>query len=468
MSIGTTANYGRVMDFTKNPIARGITSFVDTGNLIIQRRRTPCSKHVVWPKHYLQVRIFPCRNTSTSTREFSYRWPAEGIDIIPDNPSSTAFAEHTPIELGRTLSAVLNKRRKPILPLRNSGKAKNPDAVLPDEHLVQVEESVGNLPGLSSKSQEPKSPYRTELLHLLRALLRQCTYLPDPSARSYLHSHVLSRFRGNPKKHTPSTRKASLSQLKTARKALIYLQRANAGHTQHLTKVLEMTYGRVGKRRHELLGPIKIPTKTNTTTEGQHILTSQTSSDIANITPQLAALIRSQLKRKDTVFPRQSLKSLHPKIPAQNAWSRPMPLKRVRNIKKRWYAEALDRTMPPLPLPERNRLRSLASGEALWSGPIPRRKGRQLKAADDAGLRSHMTKKGGISRPHALTPRFMRRLWGKLLAQCPVLVEDERKKEGLHVLWSDVQKEREIGVVPATGGMMKMFEGVDARGRIMR
>jgi hypothetical protein len=34
-----------------------------------------------------------------------------------------------------------------------------------------------------------------EVLHTLRALLRECTYLPDAQARSHLSQHILSRFR---------------------------------------------------------------------------------------------------------------------------------------------------------------------------------------------------------------------------------------------------------------------------------
>lgn len=33
------------------------------------------------------------------------------------------------------------------------------------------------------------------VLHIFRALLRQCTYLPDPAARQYMHRHIVSRFR---------------------------------------------------------------------------------------------------------------------------------------------------------------------------------------------------------------------------------------------------------------------------------
>ncbi|KAL9104293.1 MAG: hypothetical protein Q9163_000734 [Psora crenata] len=331
-------------------------------------------------------------------------------------------------------------------------------------------------PGRPVRQKTPGDPQRPVILHLFRSLLRQCTYLPDPAARKYLRRHVTSRFRNTRRRNsllTHSVRNSHPQQtapslVKAARKALLYLYRANAGHPQHLGKILEMTYGRIGKRRHELLEVLKTPFNKNLAGQGEDNAKYppfRPKRDVSDVTPQFTLLMRSQSKRKETLFSRQPMKQLRPVIPEKNIWGRPMPLKRVRNIKKRWYAEALHRTMPPLPLEQWERLRRLASGEERWEGPVPRRKGGS--GEDEVGGRSYLTDRG-MSRPHTITPRFMRRLWGKILAQCPALKEDEKKSHLWRVLWANVQKERDVGMRPATRGCMDMFAGVNENGKVSR
>ena len=115
----------------------------------------------------------------------------------------------------------------------------------------------------------------------------------------------------------------------------------------------------------------------------------------------------------------------------------PMPQKRIANMTSEWYAKTLDRTLVPLPEKEWNRLRHLALGTVKFEGPIPRRplasshqqpELSALKLAlgvsplDNPRSIVHM-----LSKPvhgHAFTPRFMRRLWASVFAQCPVMTWD--------------------------------------------
>src|SRR5437667_8780473 len=107
-------------------------------------------------------------------------------------------------------------------------------------------------------------------IHLLRALLRQCRYLPDPLARTYVAQHIMSRYhvyhppktpislRGSTKESVrpnnfPPSSKRQKKLLRDARKALSTLARANDGLVKPLTKVLLHAYGRIGKRRRQLL-----------------------------------------------------------------------------------------------------------------------------------------------------------------------------------------------------------------------
>lgn len=93
---------------------------------------------------------------------------------------------------------------------------------------------------------------QTKSIHLLRALLRESTYLPDAVARQYFRNYVVSRFKAyQPKQNATSSPAVQLldkyrhrnfkrrqlsiilertSKLqKKAQKGLYYLRRANQG-----------------------------------------------------------------------------------------------------------------------------------------------------------------------------------------------------------------------------------------------
>ena len=316
---------------------------------------------------------------------------------------------------------------------------------------------------------------REEAIHIFRALLRESTYLPDQAARDVIRRQISLKFRKDrwKRRRTVDPQRRPLAEqsirpsLKGAQDALRYLQRANAGHTRQLSSILSMTYGRTRDRRHELLLALKSPPPSDRPSDSDSIdLADRSDSDwgSANISPPLDALIRSQAKRDGSAQPRGSLRLVAPEVPDQNAWCRPLPLKRVENIEKRWLAESLHRVMPPLPADEWERLRRLASGEGVWSGAVPRRKGRVADVMD-AGASSHMTE-AGISRPHALTPRYMRRLWSNVLSQCPKL-EMEGTKSGWKVEWADVENQRDVGLKAKTTLNMAMFRGVNSKGKMV-
>lgn len=321
------------------------------------------------------------------------------------------------------------------------------------------------------------------ILHVFRALLRQCTYLPDPAARQYLRGHIVSRFRDyHPRSTFPfSSRRhksAALVQqrlpslLRTARRGLIFLRRANDGHMRHLGKILAMTYGRVGKRRHELLKDLKIPDVPPDQVAIEK-LSEPGNQAVPHPSEQLLALIKSQAKRRLTHFSRSNTPRPKLEIPEENSWGRPMPIKRVRNFKRRWYAESLDRIMPPLPEPEWDRLRLRASGQSRWEGPIPRRK--WAGGPDDEG-QTHLVGervkgdyKGSCSNPHTITSRYMRRLWTKISVQCPLMRLNPARKSGWDVLWGDIQGHdtTRFALGDRFGGGHDMFGGVDENGRVL-
>ena len=322
------------------------------------------------------------------------------------------------------------------------------------------------------------------VLHLFRALLRQCTYLPDPAARLYMHGHIVSRFRDyHPRSTLPiSSRRHKSSALvqqrlpsllRTARRGLVYLRRANDGHIRHLGKILAMTYGRVGKRRHQLLYDLKIPDIPVDQAAIEKLLEPENQA-VPHPSERLMALVKSQAKRRLTHFSRPNTPSVKPEIPEKNSWARPMPIKRVRNFKRRWYAETLDRIMPPLPEDEWHRLLLRACGQLPWEGPVARRK--WVGRPDDEG-QSHLvgehvrgsSKGKKCSNPHTINSRYMRRLWAKISAQCPVMKPDSAKKSGWEVLWGDVYRpdNTQFSLGIKGGAAFDMFGGVDESGKFV-
>lgn len=281
---------------------------------------------------------------------------------------------------------------------------------------------------------------------------------------------------------------------------------------RHLTKILEMTYGRLGPRREKYLGPLK-PTQFTrelaSPTSKTVSMSDRGKGDVPVINSEHETLIRSQRLRPKVKTGRNVTPSLAPTVPETNAWGRSMPVKRVRNIHRRWYAETLNRTMAPLPRNVWERLCGLAKGDIRWEGPVKRRsrpKG-EYWWQYDVGMESHRGE-GRISRPHAISRRYMQRLWSKILAQCPRMeLKDnaaqhggvyELKKNGddsIHsergeqtsekelldfdlaekkianerskwkVYWMDVPKQKSIVLALNKPLRNVMFSGVDGKGK---
>ncbi|KAK6004569.1 hypothetical protein QM012_008431 [Aureobasidium pullulans] len=265
-----------------------------------------------------------------------------------------------------------------------------------------------------------------EARHLLRAILRESTYLPDHQARLYIAAHAVTRFRdytpGNKPDHVLVQRRRS--QLDQARKALSELRRANEGELKPLLKVLHLTYARIGKRRHEILRDFQYnpPADLDIKPDAP-----------PKLSPQHIALLDSQRMAAPPNIVRPFLRSWSLKIPKTNSWERPLPKKRIAKFVRDWYAGVLDRTVVPLPVVEWERLRDLALGKIRFEGPTPRR---AMPASKDSfpsplelalGLvqlnSPNLVLSNASNSFHArkLTARSMRRCWATVFAQCPVM-----------------------------------------------
>ncbi|KAK4894596.1 hypothetical protein LTR27_007238 [Elasticomyces elasticus] len=306
--------------------------------------------------------------------------------------------------------------------------------------------------------------------HLLRSLLRETTYLPDSHARSWTRQHILSRFR----KYTfkvwqhrddPTYETHIRDRLGDGRHSLGLLRRANEGERKPLLKVLLMAYGRVGKRRWELmvplmpvkssspdlkvadlnpsLSPLPSPKADSTLSSTQpnppqqnptgapQVNPTHSPAYVPDFTPQLLALLTSQLRTPPPHLTRPSLRRLTPKIPDLNSWLRPLHPSRVKNQTKEWYADTLSKVHAPLPLHEWQRLRDLASG-TLTEKMRPRRTAVGVEGMERRSALELVVIYGKVSERkvfgnregHAITKRFMRRIWGVVFGQCPVMEWD--------------------------------------------
>ncbi|KAI4137945.1 MAG: hypothetical protein LQ341_004894 [Variospora aurantia] len=345
---------------------------------------------------------------------------------------------------------------------------------------------------------------RRETILLYRALLRQCTYLPDPAAQEYMRFHIVERFRA----YQPFTRdkkgrrvrqkikKQDPSKaLKGARKGLKYLQRANDGHMPHLQTVLDMTYGRVGKRCRQLMAKLQAPASPIdaplvTLPAEPAPVNPVPKRKVPRLSDELQALLKSQVKQDSSRFQGAPVKAVQPNVPQVNSWGRPFPQNRKANFIRKWYATTMERLMPPLSAYEWERLRGLASGEIRWDGPVPRRRlGTTAAEIVEAGessnrplaMYSHVphrltsstariVEKGRHrdtnTNPHELTPRLMRGMWSRVFQKCPRLDWSDEKGKWV-VTWGRMGKQADLVFDAQKEIPNGMFDGVDEDGKIL-
>ena len=332
--------------------------------------------------------------------------------------------------------------------------------------------------------------------HNLRAILRECTYLPDPYARRYLSQYAVGRFREYSWKawehrNDPDFEDRLRKKHTEAQKAVSQLQRASEGERKPLLRMLLKSYGRIGKRRRELLVPLlprpddkasekalsegnmpgpNDPRRKTTLyehsaefkaafqTATSELCTNRLDQDRPShpkipsgnrntqyltvrggLTPALFALAKSQMLVSPPDLTRPNPRHLNPQIPKLNSWLRPMPRKRVKNLIQKWYAHILSRVHPPLPTDEWARLRDLAAGRNMPDFLLRRRKpgvcvfspAPNKSSALEMVVADRRVRNKVFSNPdaHNITARFMQRLWAQVFAQCPRMDWDDEKKE---------------------------------------
>lgn len=367
------------------------------------------------------------------------------------------------------------------------------------------------------------SAANTKSIHLLRALLREATYLPDAVARQYFRRYIVSRFKAyQPKQNAiasfgvqavekyrhRSFKRRQLSiivertrkQQAKARKGLYYLQRANQGELQCLRKVLFFAYGRMGRRKYTLLNDLLKP---DPFMDGDKVLAA---SDIQGPTPlqelyysnmrllqyfdaprtvrdqhvigisdrysRLRAVLKSQHSRGLSIH--RELKGPAMKTPMHNVWMRPMPIKRARNNVRRWYAETMTRLLPPIPSNEWDDMNAMIHKQQKVS--LTRRRtsihsDSPPQTFEDTvfeGLKldklSNAVKPMGLVRPHAITPHFMQRLYSRILQLCCKVTYNHERKQWM-VYWGEPIQAISPSIY-RTPTDPTLFAGVDAKGHL--
>ncbi|KAL1795675.1 hypothetical protein ACET3X_005899 [Alternaria dauci] len=373
-----------------------------------------------------------------------------------------------------------------------------------------------------------QSASRLQPVPLLRALLREASYLPDATARDYFRRYIVHRYKAyQPKQNATASfsvhaldkyRHRSFKRrqiaiinertrplLRKGLKGLNFLRRANQGEVPCLQKVLFFAYGRMGRRKYALLdkilkpdpimdggaiaavdeaGPAPLQKLYYSNKRFLHYFdapkvatTTHYTISISNRYSRLRAVLRTQHQKAISIH--RELKSAAIKTPINNAWERPMPIKRARNNVRRWYAETMTRILPPLPTEEWDNIRAMMVGDRKIG--LTRRRGRgaalnadpltedQLFASTvEKGIAldkpSRADRPAGMQRPHAITTRFMQRMYTKLLILCCKLEWDGEQKRW-KAIWGEPMKTIKPSLYNAPTDEM-LFAGVDASGKI--
>ena len=330
-------------------------------------------------------------------------------------------------------------------------------------------------------------------LNLFRALLREASYLPDPASRTYFKAHIASRFRdycprtsnsksrskGSEEAHAETPPNSHVRQKRTTRmlaqgrQELVFLKKANAGCTTSLQKVLELTYGRRGRRKHVLLKDVQLPQPMPMDNKDLERLVEALQSEgnpMKSSKPRLPlfsdkfiALVKSQMRQKHALFSKPVPKSNSPQVPETNTWGRPMPVVRVKNITKRWYADTLERLMPPLPEEEWKRLQGLATGREAWAKRPRRANGLHCSEKESDVLNGPSNSMMRAS--HDVNPRYMRRMWANVFVQCPLMRWNSDRMKW-DVQWGRVDEQKDLVLNSNKSFDFAPFEGVDEVGRV--
>jgi hypothetical protein len=334
---------------------------------------------------------------------------------------------------------------------------------------------------------KPETP-----LQLYRHLLREASYLP-PIARPFVEERIKTRIRDS-RKDEPDRNEKHIRQ---GHHDLRLLRAANFGDMVRMRRVLLHAFGRLGRRRRELMTSVlhrDIPNNTEElqtyAAEAAALVAQGRKLDWLDMwdVDKLRTFARSQVQAGLVNSPKATITAAQTSpdkiIPKENAWGRPLAPKLARTKLKNVWKAVADKTLPPLPKEEWEKLRDIATGQADEGLlPPPRRPVAQSMHQDEKEVewdwKSYATKPVAIvDRPanrrnklltgavddntptgdpepincHNYTPRTLRRL----LSGIWQLTATMGKKPGGRG-WDIVWGKEDFQPAPAGAGAMEFF-----------
>ncbi|RIA97092.1 hypothetical protein C1645_684542, partial [Glomus cerebriforme] len=165
------------------------------------------------------------------------------------------------------------------------------------------------------------------ILSLYKQILKESSKFFDDNAKKFLKERARTRFK---EYKNETIEKRIMMKWADARKALNQLKRANAFDVKAVMRVLKLTYGRIGPKRHELLKPhIDYPSPSP-----RSFIRKVQRTAPPRISPPLQALLSSQVKSLYPTLPEPKHKPLHPRRKANIIW---------------WhYSKIMKQVMPPV------------------------------------------------------------------------------------------------------------------------
>lgn len=362
-----------------------------------------------------------------------------------------------------------------------------------------------------------RRPLQVPILHLYRHLLREASYLP-PLCQRFAKDQICTRFHKH--RHDRVTDPATKERVRRARHHLRYLWAANHGLLDNMLRILLLAFGRVGRRRRELIHDL--------------VLRKETPADSAELArqievekgrqqepkklppdwldrwdlPKLHALAASQSQRSFwSPKPDVRWKKLNAEddLPKENTWGRPLAAKLKRSKLRKWYKRLINRIMPPVSRSEWETLGLLATGRAeksLWQMPTRRPSAQLLNGGDgDAtgrhpkvwdwkayatkpvrsiergSSRSQKARTGeegeapyGLGSPLGLhsynRSRVWERLYLKVWAMTPIIEEATGQKGKWRIQWGQVRRQYPVAMPTQTAFFIETESRSKKKGKI--
>lgn len=257
-----------------------------------------------------------------------------------------------------------------------------------------------------------------------RSILTQLLYFFDQHAATRIHGLVVSSFR----KVRPSNARDERQERKNALSCLRTLRKANLGDPAALNRVIETAYGQRGRLKHRYLAPF-LHKEDETSDDGSpspaELLPGNRRTRPPIVTPQLRALFKLQIKGESRIEPILPI----PKV------DKPLDPRREANFRWAHYVDLVRKTMPPLPQGDFLALQRMASGRfteslsSLVDDDVPRGDAKVERKHGipswRAGLSMEMQEQARARTcdPHQLTPRYVSRLYQRILSKSPILTQ---------------------------------------------